>query len=216
MQLRLLESHRRRQRTTREALASVTIHAALIAAFVYATAQSTEISLAPAQSFQPITFAVPRAAPAAPAPAPAPKPRPVARARADNTAPTTPVVEEPVSTVGAGEGSAAGVGDSPGERGAYYDYEVGVSAAALGGGMRPRYPDALQRTGVEGRVEVEFVVDERGRVDMKSVRVIDSTHELFTRAVRNALGGMRFSPARINGVAVRQFVRLPVVFQIRG
>jgi protein TonB len=80
--------------------------------------------------------------------------------------------------------------------------------------MRPRYPENLRQAGIEGRVEIEFVVDERGRVDMNTVKVLESTHALFTAAVRNALAGMRFTPARVGGNPVRQFVRLPVVFKI--
>jgi TonB family protein len=211
--LKLIESGPRKRRTGAEAAISAAIHAGLIGAFVYATAQTGEPILATSSTAQTITFAVPKAAAAA-APAAAPKRQPQPRLATQPSSASPAPVSEPVATEFSGMSAGAGVADGPGERGAYYDYEVGSVAAALGAGIRPRYPDALRQSGIDGRVEIEFVVDDRGRVDMSTVRVIESTHELFTHAVRRALSGMRFSPAKVNGVAVRQFVRLPVIFRI--
>jgi periplasmic protein TonB len=216
MNFGLLESRRRRRRSPKETALSIAVHLGLIAAFVYATAESGEVGLSPAQSVQSITFAMPRAAPKAAPASPAPQRQPTSRPTTSAAVASPTPIEESSASVLSGDGVGPGDSDSPGERGAYYEHEVGVSVASLGGGMRPRYPDALRQSRVEGKVEIEFVVDERGRVDMNTVKVIESTHALFTSAVRSALRGMRFSPARVNGVAVRQFVRLPVVFQLQG
>jgi hypothetical protein len=43
---------------------------------------------------------------------------------------------------------------------------------------------------------MRFRVDEHGRIDMSSVKVVKSDHELFTLAVRNVLPRFRFEPAR--------------------
>lgn len=79
----------------------------------------------------------------------------------------------------------------------------------------PRYPESLRQAGLDGRVLVRFVVDTVGRVDMNSVQVLESTHDLFTRAVRDVLGGFRFRPAEVRGRRVRAMAEMPFEFQIR-
>jgi TonB family protein len=212
---RLLESSPRKHRNPKEAAVSVAVHAGLIAALIYATAQQGDVFMSQSGKVENITFAVPQAAKrAAPAPAPprqAP-PRPTAQ---PTQAPAMPIEEAGASDLANANVTGLAV-DGAGERDAYYDYEVGMAAASLGGGIRPRYPEQLRHQRLEGRVEVEFVVDERGRVDMRTVKVIESTHDLFTAAVQRALGGMRFSPAKVGGKPVRQYVRLPVIFKFQG
>jgi TonB family protein len=64
-------------------------------------------------------------------------------------------------------------------------------------------------------VLVRFVVDTVGRIDMTSVQVLQSTHDLFTRAVRDALESFRFRPAEARGHRVRAMAEMPFEFQIR-
>lgn len=61
---------------------------------------------------------------------------------------------------------------------------------------------------------VEFNVDTTGRADVKSLRVLKSSHADFTRAVREVLPRMRFSPAELDGCRVRQIVQLPFGFKL--
>lgn len=79
---------------------------------------------------------------------------------------------------------------------------------------RPRYPESLRQAAIDGTVLVRFVVDTTGRVDMSSVAVVSSTHDLFTRAVREALPGFRFRPAEMGGRRVRALAEMPFEFQI--
>jgi len=66
----------------------------------------------------------------------------------------------------------------------------------MGRPPEPAFPDALLRSGPrEGQVLVRFMVDEFGRVDVASVIVERSDHELFTAAVRDVLPRFRFEPA---------------------
>lgn len=81
-------------------------------------------------------------------------------------------------------------------------------------GAAPRYPESLLSEGVEGRVIVQFVVDTLGYVELGSLKVIQTDHELFSEAVNNALQSMRFLPAEISHRKVRQSVRQPFVFDI--
>ncbi len=80
------------------------------------------------------------------------------------------------------------------------------------GGPAPAYPEMLRGAGIAGDVTVEFVIDTAGRVEPGSVRVVASTHELFSQAVLKVIGGWRFRPGRIEGIAVRSRVTMPVNF----
>ena len=66
----------------------------------------------------------------------------------------------------------------------------------IGAAPTPRFPDELRATRTEGEVVVQFRVDEKGRVDPASMKVVQSPHELFTSAVRAILPRFRFDPAR--------------------
>ena len=45
--------------------------------------------------------------------------------------------------------------------------------------------------------------------------MLDSAHPLFERAVRDALGAMRFVPAQAGGRRVRQLVEQSFLFTLR-
>jgi protein TonB len=91
---------------------------------------------------------------------------------------------------------------------------VDRAVVALPGTITPRYPSTLQSAGLEGDVRAQFVVDTLGHVEQGSVRVLDSTHDLFSRAVRDALGRARFTPAEAGGRKVRQLVEQAFTFRI--
>ena len=78
----------------------------------------------------------------------------------------------------------------------------------------PVYPDSLLRSGVGGRVVVEFVVDTAGMPDMDTFGAVVSTDRLFTESVQRALTPARFIPAMVAGRRVRQLVQLPFTFSI--
>jgi protein TonB len=79
---------------------------------------------------------------------------------------------------------------------------------------KPRYPESLRQAGVDGSVLVQFSVDTLGRVDMKSVKVLTSTHDLFSEAVRQSLGAFRFKPAEVNGKRVPALAQMPFEFHL--
>ena len=78
----------------------------------------------------------------------------------------------------------------------------------------PRFPEELRSRWSESEVVVRFRVDERGHVDVKSMKVLQSDHELFTEAVRNALPRFRFEPAR-SGAPQSKAVADWVDFRVR-
>jgi bla regulator protein BlaR1 len=78
----------------------------------------------------------------------------------------------------------------------------------------PRYPDILKQAGVEGSVDVQFVVMDDGTIMEGSMKVLKSTHQLFTEAVRNALPSLRYVAATVKGKAVKQLIEQHFEFQI--
>jgi protein TonB len=97
----------------------------------------------------------------------------------------------------------------------YQDFEVQKPVVQIPSSAAPRYPELLKAGGVDGEVLVEFVVDTTGRADASTLKVLKSTHELFALAVKNAMPGMRFLPAEVDGRRVKQLVRQPFVFAIQ-
>jgi protein TonB len=91
---------------------------------------------------------------------------------------------------------------------------VEKAVVAIPGTATPRYPSMLQSAGVEGDVRGQFVVDTLGRVEQGSFKAVQSTHDLFTSAVRDALARARFKPAEAGGRRVRQLVEQTFTFRI--
>jgi TonB family protein len=85
----------------------------------------------------------------------------------------------------------------------YRDHELTAPASPVGDSVRPRYPDILRAGGVRGDVFVQFIVDANGRTEPTSVRIFEATDSLFAAAVRDALIGAQFTPAKVAGVRVR-------------
>lgn len=77
-----------------------------------------------------------------------------------------------------------------------------------------RYPEMARRAGIEGRVYVQFIVNERGEVeDPRVIRGIGGgADEEALRAVREA----KFRPGMQRGRPVRVQYSLPVVFRLQN
>jgi len=97
-----------------------------------------------------------------------------------------------------------------------YEYQVDQPVRMAVGSATPQFPDILRQAGVEGEVLVSFVVDEMGRADAATFKVLRSTHDLFAAAVRKALPAMEFVPAEVGGKKVKQYVEQPFSFAIAG
>jgi len=96
----------------------------------------------------------------------------------------------------------------------YFEFQVDKPAAMLQGTSMPRYPRRLERSGLGGEVQIQFVVRSSGKVDMDTFKVLKSNHELFTEAVRNWIVGVTFSPAMIGGRAINQLVQTSLQFAV--
>ena len=78
----------------------------------------------------------------------------------------------------------------------------------------PEYPPELLSTNVQGSAVVRYVVDTTGRADMRTFEMLRTTHQLFATSVREALPLMRFTPAKLGALRVRQLVEQEFFFKI--
>jgi protein TonB len=106
-------------------------------------------------------------------------------------------------------GTPQRVGDQP-----YFEFQVEKPVMQIPGTATPRYPDALRSSGVEGEVQAQFIVNEEGRAETGSFKVLKTTNELFSAAVRSALPQMRFYAAEVGGHKVRQLVQQSFQFKL--
>ncbi len=122
---------------------------------------------------------------------------------------------------GSGSGVEGGTGDAT-SRGTdagvdankvFKEFEVESPAEKIGG-PSPAYPDVLRSSGIEGEVMVQFVVNENGRYEPGTLKVLQSTNSAFTAAVKAVLPQMRFSAARVGGQKVQQLVQIPFEFHL--
>jgi protein TonB len=107
-------------------------------------------------------------------------------------------------------GGTAPVSDQP-----YFEFQVEKQVQQVPGTGNLRYPDMLRSANVEGEVLAQFVVDTTGRFEAGSFKVLKSSHDLFTAAVRSALPNMRFYPAEVGGRKVKQLVQQPFTFSLQ-
>lgn len=112
-------------------------------------------------------------------------------------------------------GRGNGLGTTLGGTGVASDASLDVPVRALVD-RAPAYPETLRSAGISGSVRVRFVVDTSGRAELSSVRVVESTHELFTRAVLASLRQARFTPGEVSGHRVRTLVERSFRFNIAG
>lgn len=75
------------------------------------------------------------------------------------------------------------------------------------------YPAALQRAGVTGTVQVQFVVDATGKVDGSSIRIMGAAPPQLADAARGVVPEIRFRPGEVGGKPVASVVVLPIVYK---
>ncbi|HEY9229120.1 MAG TPA: energy transducer TonB [Gemmatimonadaceae bacterium] len=92
--------------------------------------------------------------------------------------------------------------------------DVDTAVVRSANSAAPAYPLKLLEAHVTGSVSAQYVVDTTGFADTASFRVLKSTHPEFIVAVREALPYMRFQPAKIGPLKVRQLVEQQFSFKI--
>jgi protein TonB len=254
----LLESKRRKKRSTGGTAFSVTFHLAIIFFAVYATANAG-VARDNEKREEKVRFVEMKKEPPPPEvkkkePPPPPKQKKVEPKPQADPLPPVPKVEiappkgfevlrAPVTIPveipkvdlsakvtneadfsGKGEkggtatGKEGGTGEGEGTKVAsdkpYFEYQVEVPVEPISSTIHPKYPESLRSSNVQGQVVAQFVVNENGRVETGTFKVLNSDNPAFTEAVREALSSMRFRPAKIGNQAVSQFVQQPFVFKL--
>jgi protein TonB len=113
-----------------------------------------------------------------------------------------------------GTGSGVVGGTGPVTNQTYFEFQVEKPAEMLPESPKPKYPSVLESSGIAGEVQAQFVVNTQGRADLDQFKVLKSSNELFTQAVKNVLPRMRFSPAMIGGKPVNQLVQQSFQFAV--
>jgi protein TonB len=113
-----------------------------------------------------------------------------------------------------GTGSGVVGGTGPVTNQTYFEFQVEKPAEMLQDSPKPKYPSVLESSGIAGEVQAQFVVRSDGKADMDSFKVLKTTNELFSQAVKNVLPRMRFSPAQIGGKPVNQLVQQSFQFAV--
>src|SRR5512143_337471 len=74
------------------------------------------------------------------------------------------------------------------------------------------FPDILRSARVGGNVQLEVGVGADGQPERSNIRIVSSTHDLFTNAVRNAVRQWRMSQPMLDGRRVRTTIPVAVSF----
>jgi protein TonB len=227
----LIESKAKKQKMAGGTVFSVVLHTFLIAGAVYATARAgvkDEKAKAEKIQFVEMKKEPPKEVPKEPPPKevvvkpPPPKGFQVLRApvKIDIKIPEIDLSkaitnESDFSGKGVKGGTGNGVvGGIANTNQTYFEFQVEKPAEMMGDSPKPKYPSVLESSGIAGEVQAQFVVRSDGKADMESFKVLKSTNELFTQAVKNVLPRMRFSPAMIGGKPVNQLVQQAFQFAV--
>jgi protein TonB len=227
----LIESKPQKQKMAGGTVFSVVLHTFLIAAAVYATARAgvkDEKSKAEKIQFVEMKKEPPKVPDKPPPPKevvvkpPPPKGFQVLRApvKIDIKIPEIDLSkaitnESDFSGKGVKGGTGNGVvGGIANTNQTYFEFQVEKPAEMLSDSPKPKYPSVLESSGIAGEVQAQFVVNSSGKADLDSFKVLKSTNELFTQAVKSVLPRMRFSPAQIGGKPVNQLVQQSFQFAV--
>jgi protein TonB len=110
--------------------------------------------------------------------------------------------------------AAVSVAPTVGKDSVYSILEVDTAVVRSASSAAPAYPLKLLQTHVQGFVNAQYTVDTTGFADTTSFQVIEATHKEFVQAVKDALPYMRFTPAKIGPMKVRQRVQQQFSFKI--
>jgi protein TonB len=227
----LIESKAKRQKMAGGTMFSLVLHTVLISGAVYATAKAgvkDEKSKAEKIQFVEMKKEPPKVPDKPPPPKevvvkpPPPKGFQVLRApvKIDIKIPEIDLTkaitnESDFSGKGVKGGTGSGVvGGIANTNQTYFEFQVEKPAEMLSESPKPKYPSVLESSGIAGEVQAQFVVKSDGKADLDSFKVLKSTNELFTQAVKNVLPRMKFSPAMIGGKPVNQLVQQSFQFAV--
>lgn len=103
---------------------------------------------------------------------------------------------------------------SVGQDSVYSVLDVDIAVVRSANSAAPAYPLSMLKARISGSVKAQYIVDTTGFADTTSLRIMTATNPDFVTAVREALPYMRFEPARIGTMKVRQLVEQQFSFKI--
>jgi periplasmic protein TonB len=113
---------------------------------------------------------------------------------------------------GTGNGVVGGIANT---NQTYFEFQVERPAEMLQDSPKPKYPSVLESSGIAGEVQAQFVVRSDGKAAVDNdFKILKSTNELFSSAVKAVLPRMKFSPAMIGGKPVNQLVQQSFQFAV--
>ncbi len=96
----------------------------------------------------------------------------------------------------------------------YHQAEVDQTPMAIFK-IRPLYPYRARRLNINGKVDVKFLVNEKGYVS--NIKILKSTPPgIFDDSVRKTLPSWKFSPGKIQGNPVSTWVITTIEFKLEG
>jgi TonB family protein len=117
--------------------------------------------------------------------------------------------------IGPGQGSGLGPGRGGGTGGGAYRPGNGVESPRLLRDVKPQYTADAMRAKIQGRVEIECVVELNGQCSrIQVVRSLDSVFGLDQEAIK-AVRQWRFVPGQRNGENVPVIVNIELTFTLR-
>lgn len=81
--------------------------------------------------------------------------------------------------------------------------------------VKQSYPARLKSAGVDGTVQVQFVVGPDGKVEASSVEILAASVPALGDAARTVVAKLEFQPGLVNDAPVRARVLLPIVYKAR-
>lgn len=123
---------------------------------------------------------------------------------------------KPLEEVVAGrdERDSRALPELPGADSVFLVIDVDSAASRYAWSAAPSFPPKMLERKISGFVRAEWIVQSDGSADTSSLRILESTNDEFTKAVRDALPFMRFSPAKIGRRTVSQLVQQEFTFRI--
>lgn len=79
--------------------------------------------------------------------------------------------------------------------------------------VKPRYPEIAREDGVEGKVVVTLIVDEKGNVLQAKV-MLSEPADIFDEAALTAVRQYKFEPAKSHGKAIKVQIGQTIVFTL--
>jgi len=79
--------------------------------------------------------------------------------------------------------------------------------------IQASYPAALKHAGVNGTVQLEFVVLPTGKVEAGSVEIVAASAPAFGEAAKSVAEKLEFNPGIFKGEPVRVRVILPLIYK---